>query len=221
MTATINDVAMGLRRLDWSKVKVEARNMDPDAWQSVALKDFPETRAVMNTDGSVTVRLRAELPNINFKGWGTWAEYKVTLDKAVISDHALLDTSSSNPLGWFAHNEWYRFTYYAVAQANTAAALASFGCNSSTCLSVNDPATQNVRALLVLAGRGLTGQTRPSSTLSHYLECENYDLDAHFEQRRMRNDRVMDVTLNAPWNDRLVIVDWITPSPTFPLAYVQ
>ena len=27
-------------------------------------------------------------------------------------------------------------------------------------------------------------------------------------------------TFVAPWNDRIILVDWIAPNPTFPLAYL-
>lgn len=215
MTATIDNVAMGLRTLDWSKVQVHARNMNPDAWQPVSLEPFPETRAVMNANGSVTIRVRARLPVINVMSWDTWAEYRVTLDKAVISDHALLDPATSNPLGWFVRNEWYRVNYYAVAQANTASALAAFGCDSTSCLRINDPATRNIRALLVLAGRSLSNPAgRPNGTLLDYVENQNGDLGTLYEQRPRRMSNVAITSpFFAPWNDRIILVDWDPASP--------
>jgi hypothetical protein len=34
----------------------------------------------------------------------------------------------------------------------------------------------------------------------------------------MRTSKVAIPALNAPFNDRIVLVDWIPPNPTFPLA---
>jgi hypothetical protein len=106
-----------------------------------------------------------------------------------------------------------------VAQNNTAAVLPSVGgCDSSNCLRFNDPATRNIRMLLALAGRRLDTQTRPSASLSDYLEFQNADSGTLYEQRPMRMSKLALPALNAPMNDRLVLVDWITPAPTFPLA---
>ena len=133
-------------------------------------------------------------------------------------------TSSGNDfdIGWFVRNEWFRNVYYAVADQNTPTVLpGTGGCDSSNCLRFNDSAIRNARVLLVLAGQRLAGQARPSSSFVNYLEYQNADSGTFYEQRRPRADRVPDAAINAPWNDRLVVVDWITPNPTFPLAYVQ
>ena len=109
-----------------------------------------------------------------------------------------------------------------MAAQNLPDALPSVSdCDSGNCLRFNDNSIRNTRALLVLTGRRLAGQTRPSSNFANYLEFQNADSGTFYEHRRPRADRVPDATINAPWNDRLVIVDWITPNPTFPLAYVQ
>jgi hypothetical protein len=72
--------------------------------------------------------------------------------------------------------------------------------------------------LLILAGRRLDTQTRPSATLSDYLEFQNADLGTLYEQRPVRASKTLDPTLNAPWNDRIILADWIAPNPTFPIA---
>jgi hypothetical protein len=132
-----------------------------------------------------------------------------------------LSAGTDFDIGWFARNEWYRNVYYAVAAPNLPGALPSVsGCSSTNCLSINDPATQNIRALLILAGRRLDTQTRPNATLSNYLEHQNANLDVFYEQRPVRSGKVVDPTLNAPWNDRVVLADWIAPNPTFPLGYL-
>jgi hypothetical protein len=34
----------------------------------------------------------------------------------------------------------------------------------------------------------------------------------------MRMSRILIPAINAPFNDRVVLVDWVAPAPTFPLA---
>jgi hypothetical protein len=126
-------------------------------------------------------------------------------------------------IGWFARNEWYRNFYYATAQDNTPAVLPSVGgCNSGNCLRFNDPGTRNIRALLVLAGRRLDTQVRPSAVLSNYVENQNADLGTLYEQRPARMSKIAMAPpadpIFAPWNDRVVLVDWISPAPTFPVV---
>jgi type II secretory pathway pseudopilin PulG len=122
-------------------------------------------------------------------------------------------------IGWFARNEWYRNVYYAVADQNIPDTLPSVtGCDSTNCLRFNDDTVRNTRVLLVIAGRKLDTQTRPSSNFADYIEYQNADSGTYYEQHRMRAGKV--VSGNSPWNDRLVIVDWISPGPTFPLAYL-
>jgi len=215
MTATLTNVARGLRSLDWSKGTVKARNGSSDPWTTMTLES---TLATMNSDGSVTVRIRGRLPNVDAMIWGHKALYHVSLERAVVADHALLDPNDAT-LGWFVRNEWYRTVYYAVAQANTAANLASLGCTSSSCLYFNNniAATRNIRALLVLAGSCLQTRCPPSmrhsDTLADYLEYQNADLGTVYEQRPMRASPVGVPALNAPWNDRIVLVDWDASNP--------
>lgn len=129
-------------------------------------------------------------------------------------------------IGWFVRNEWYRNIFYALAQDNTPDVLPSVGgCGSTNCLRFNDPGTRNVRALLVLAGRGLpTRVARPSSNPLAYVEDQNGDYGSLFEQRQPKTSRVAITippsTFVAPWNDRIILVDWIAPNPTFPVAYL-
>ncbi len=132
-------------------------------------------------------------------------------------------------IGWFARNEWFRNVYYAVAAPNLPDTLPSVSDCISTdedavnhnCLRYNTSGVHNTRALLVIAGRRLDTQTRPSSNFANYVEYQNADNGTFYEQRRMRSGKVIDLVANAPWNDRLVIVDWKTPVPTFPVAYAQ
>lgn len=237
MTATFTNVAMGLRALQSSRMQVYAREDGTTTWTNLA-KSY---RAEMNDGsvagrprGSATVRVWATMPNIDAMGWLTYAEFRIRIERAVIGDHALLDTSTSNAVGWFVRNQWYRNTYYAVAQQNTADVLPSIGgctLGASDCLRYIDPGRvsalgtdRNIRVLLVLAGRKLDTQTRPSSSFSNYVEYQNADGGTVYEQRTMRMSKVaMSPATDpfyAPWNDRVILVDgfpepYAAPNPLY------
>ena len=236
MTATFTNVAMGLRTLDTTRMRLEARDNDTTGpWTVVT----PSYRAEMNDGsvsgrprGSVTIRFWANLPNIDVMGWESYADFRFFIEREVIADHCLLSTTATSCAGadtsWFARNQWHRNFYYAVARNNTANVLSSTtDCvqsgseSASNCLRFNDPATRKFRALLVLTGRALATQARPSNLVSNYLEYENNSdsgLVRLFEQRPSRRDRVSVPGMNAPWNDRVVLVDWVGSSPSFPVA---
>lgn len=229
MAATFSDVAKGFRALAASPVSntlVEARdNGSTSAWVTpsptivqIKMNDGATTLpdGTLPPRGSVTIRFHATLPNIDANGWDTYADFRIRINRAVFDDHALLKKDDAT-LGWFVRNEWYRNTYYAVAQANTADGLPSLGCSaaSSNCVRFNDSGTYNIRALLVLAGRRLPTQaTRPSSDRLAYVEYQNGDTGTLYEQRPVRMSNVATSSpFYAPWNDRIILVDWDTASP--------
>lgn len=176
--------------------------------------------------GSMTIRFRATMPNIDSMGWGTIADFRMRLYRAVVTDHALLDPSNATT-GWFVRNEWYRNTYFAVAPLHTPDALPSIGCTaaSSNCMRLNDSGTFNIRALLVLAGRRLPTQgVRPSSNLLDYIDFAdpNGDNGTFYEQRALRKgSAAITSPFKAPWNDRVILVDWDPASPPNALQAVQ
>jgi hypothetical protein len=204
MTATFNNVAMGLRAIDATKMTVEARD-DTCApgcpWQAQAVT----YTATMNANGSMTIVFGATMPNIDVMGWGSYAQFRVRIDRAVIGDHAMMTTSDAT-LGWFARNEWFRQMYYATVSGYTASTLpATPACTTgASCLSITNvtpPGAQ--RALLILAGRSINGATRPSATLADYLEFGN--ATAAFESQTV--SRTVSAALKRPFNDRIVVVD--------------
>lgn len=119
-----------------------------------------------------------------------------------ITDHALTDPADA-ATGWFVRNRWYELMYYAASPSHLAGG--SLACTGSACLSVANlvPAVQG-RSLLVLAGRILPAQTaaggtRPSGTVSHYLDtATNYDGNTSFTKPAV---------ITASANDRFIIVD--------------
>jgi hypothetical protein len=177
LTVTVTNVAMGLRKLDLANLTFTAENdfnCSP-CWgqQTVA---YTATTS-LNADGSATISVvGSALPDIDSAGWGTWATYKISFNRAFIGDHALLDTANATT-GWFARNEWYRLVYYAMSPSNTAVEVAterSCSAAPADCLTVtNMTPSSSKSALLVLAGRSVNGSTRPSATLADYLEFGN------------------------------------------------
>ena len=252
MEATFTNVAMGFRTFNTSALTAHARDDNGSSTWSTA--SVSTTRRLEMNDGSVggkphgsvTARLTVTVPNINAMGWGTTAEFRLRVDRAVIADHCLLSTTvgtncAGNDTSWFVRNEWYRNVYYAVASQNTPTVLPNVGgCTKAgnNCLrfiddNITNPPSptsadtdRNIRVLLILAGRRLGTQTRPSSSLADYLEFQNNDLGTVYEQRTMRNTRVAmsppTFTIYAPWNDRAVLVDgFSTPKyPSFPATPV-
>ena len=175
VTVKINvaNVAMGLRALDLSKVTCTAVD---DAGGGDPVKTVACTASVaLQTDGSATFTVATSaLPDIVGSGWGPYANYKISIDRAAVGDHALLSSTDSTT-GWFVRNEWYRLVYYAVAQGHTAGTLPPACATGTTCLPpiTNVAPTGAQRAILILSGRSLNGLSRPSATLADYLESGN------------------------------------------------
>jgi hypothetical protein len=225
MTATASNLAMALRSLAPSNMTVEYGLIAYGAPEpgSSASGSF-------NPNGSANVILNAAVPGL-LDGLGNPlnVQFRLTADLGVLADHSLLDPTSTGPgaTGWFVRNEWYRVVYYAAAQQSTADGLSSgLGCTlaASNCLQFNN--TRNIRALLVQTGRSLSNPAgRPNGSLGDYVEYQNGDVGTPwegigtvYEQRPMRTSRILIPAINAPFNDRVVLVDWVAPAPTFPLA---
>lgn len=197
MRSRLNNAAMAMRTLDNSRTYFYYWNI----WTSSWVQWNGTATATFNNSGQATVDAVGTLPGLP---WQTW--FYVYVDRGVLADHPLL--SASDPTtGWFVRNEWFRLTYYAAAQENTADGLPTLGCTTGTnCLRLNNPGlSQNHRALLLLAGRSINSTSRPSGTLANYLEFGNNDGGTLYEQNPV--SKVVNASLKAPFNDRLVIVD--------------
>jgi hypothetical protein len=136
--------------------------------------------------------------------------YTLSVPIFVFADHPTVHdflTGGSPDTTWFLRNKWHVVSYYAVA-----AGMAPGGTNScatgTTCLNVAyhrnsagvvDAGAQ--RAILVLAGMPLTGQSRSgSSTLSNWLEGDNANGDNTFEVRSAT------LLTNRTFNDRVAVI---------------
>ena len=200
----ITNVAMGLRTLDLTKVTCTAVD---DVGNGIPAQTVACTStAAMQTDGSLTITVTTgAMPDIAASGWGTYANYKINIERTVIGDHALLDPSAS-ATAWFWRNEWYRLLYYATAATSTASQATPACTTGTNCLTVaNLTPSNNKRALLILAGRSNTGMTRPNGTLSDYLEFANADLNTEFEKQPI--SRAGNASAKRPFNDRIIVLD--------------
>lgn len=208
MSTRANNMAMALRTLAPNNMTVETGliTYGPPGPGTSATGTF-------NTDGSANLTLNGDVPG------GLNIMFRLTANLSVIADHALLDPANATT-GWFVRNEWYRLAYYAAAQQSTADGMPTYGCDSTNCLRYNASTPRNIRSSLVLAGQSLSNPAgRPNGTLADYLEYDNVDLGTRYEQRPLRRTTNV-ANPSAPFNDRLILVDWIAPNPSFPIAYL-
>jgi hypothetical protein len=154
---------------------------------------FPSVTQNLNAatgDATVTVigilQNNVEPPPIS-DGTGGVATITITLKTATF-------TNPNDPnVGWFAANQWYRQTYYAVSPGFVPGAGA--GCvalptpppvppflpPTNYCFQVNNPQPttttpyNNKQAVVIFAGRSLSNALRPNSNLPDYLEPANYN----------------------------------------------
>jgi hypothetical protein len=91
--------------------------------------------------------------------------------------YSLLAPSAGDPHYWFIRNQWYRYTYYALAPGTSAA-------QSGGTLTVNQfPTTygssNDKRFVLALMGPAVTGQARSATAaVSQYVEGDNAAITA-------------------------------------------
>jgi hypothetical protein len=78
---------------------------------------------------------------------------------------------TADPNYWFIQNEWYRYTYYAVAPGTSAAQAG--GNLTITSFPTAYGNNNDKRFVLALVGPPLTTQTRPSTAVAQYLEGAN------------------------------------------------
>jgi len=237
------NVAMALRQLDPSGVTLTTGSLS-----SLGSCSSPGTVTGISgrfrSDGAADMTMQAQASGLLGPPPGLLplsVTYCMTAPLGMFADHPLLDRNDPTT-GWFVRNEWYRLAWYAAAPMNTVDNLTGsppvpIGCvnnpppGTQNCLRFNG--TPNIRALLVLAGRSLSNPAgRPNGNLGDYLEHANCNKNLvppfvcnpgpnqAFEQRAMRTDKV-EVSappFYAPFNDRVILVDWIAPAPTFPIA---
>jgi type II secretory pathway pseudopilin PulG len=137
-----------------------------------------------STYGCTPLLTRGRIPNPG--------NYSISADCAGLADWPV----AAQPPGWYFANNWHLLTYYTVAPAcvNTTPDCAGAGF-----ITVNNTPTpsNDKRALVIVAGRALGGQTRPCAAVTDCLEdAENTNADDIY----VRN------TVSTTFNDKFVIV---------------
>ena len=178
--------------------------------------------AALDTSGTAVVTLTASAPvtaqeddsvcGIPVADASTYDCYRYTVSVPIFlfadhgNVHTFLDTGSPDT-SWFLRNKWHLVSYYAVA-AGVAPGGSSSCTTASTCLNVTYHVDNNgvsddgkQRAILILAGRALSGQTRSgSSALGNWLEGANAGGISPFELRSAT------LTANRTFNDRIAVL---------------
>lgn len=164
----------------------------------------------IDSAGSVAPSFSGALPTIAGCFITCSTTRMVTIPITVFGDHYFLSPVATDAWWWFFNSNWHQLTYYAVAPNHTPAG-ATHACSdvaTVTCITVNGPSssTSKPRAILMLAGRTLTGAARPNGTLSDFIDTVsapsvagtvNRDLDTVFYK----------ATTSAAYNDRFIVVD--------------
>lgn len=159
--------------------------------------------ATMNNDGSAAVTLTGTT-TVTYSGslvsgllcgltslllLGTFGCHQASLAVPVLllADHPILNPNNGT-YGWYLRNKWHEVTYYAVAtNYSPTVRPGQPACTTGTnCLSVANVAPAGAqRAIAILMGRGINGQSRPSASLADYLEFGN--AGASYEKQTVRD----------------------------------
>jgi type II secretory pathway pseudopilin PulG len=139
------------------------------------------TLATSPVDGTAQVVFTGRLQNPDTPPTGTGGTVTITIN--VPAYQPFTNPLDAN-LGWFAANEWFRQTYFAVSAGflpgggNSCNPLPSPPSSPPLCLQVNNlrPSYANAKdkqVIVVLAGRSLSNSARPSTNLPDYFESAN------------------------------------------------
>lgn len=171
------------------------RAFNPSAALAAGATSLNWYEGYLDYDGSGWIYAEVVLPDRAVDGT-QWFNLPISF----LADHSLLDPNDA-ATGWFVRNQWQRFAFYAISEGfapgwNSQCNVAG----NPACLTVNTPSTPagGRRAVVVLAGRSLGGQARPSANLADYLDTtENRDGNTTFELK----------PVNATFNDRVITID--------------
>lgn len=137
---------------------------------------------VLRGDGDADITTEWLLPSKSCNSSFCYT-FTITIPIGLIMDHAVV-SSADGVTGWFISNGWHKLTYYAISSGNAPGSSGSCVAGGSpACLTVNGSSgTTSPNAILILAGRNIGANARPSSTLADYLESANADgADTVFE----------------------------------------
>ena len=198
--ATATAVAMALKQFDPARITVRVREESSATWQPASAT----LTGQFNGDGSATISAAATVAALPLASY----VFEITADIGALADHALLDSSTASSTGWFVRNQWHQLAYYAIAPPHAASGAAPRACTETplTCLEIANlaPAGKQ-RAVLILVGRALAGQSRPSASVADFLEFGNAASPAALERQPVST--AIAAALKKPFNDRILVVD--------------
>jgi hypothetical protein len=204
------------------------KQFQPEAPMPGVLPSGRTLKGTLNADNTATITLTgnvdASTPASNLSGFVDSLLCSLTapltfslgckqgtirVPHTILVDHRIND-SGNQQYGWFVRNRWHQLSYYAVVPGMVPGGSAS--CSpGSDCLTITDahlPDSQKnrYRSLIVIAGRGLSGQTRSGSTNpSDWFEGENADFSAGHDLTYVTRELAM--TVNRSFNDRIAVID--------------
>jgi hypothetical protein len=220
--ATANNVGMAMRQIN---VNAAVTNIDAGSLAVVTVGGASPRPSISSSSGSATVRLSATatppaagslvsnllcgISGILSLFFGC-AQHTVAVPITLFADHPILDPTATGAgaLGWFLRNRWHEVAYYAIAPGFAPSGAKSC-VDGTTCLTVANHRTAagvvdagKQRAIIVLTGRALAGQARPTSNPIDYLEGANADGNVYaFETRSVA------LVGNRSFNDRIAVLD--------------
>jgi hypothetical protein len=209
LTAEASNVGRAMRQLNsaatMTNVNTAGRTLTGQLLSTAAATLTLAATADQTAGGGSTGATGDALCNTSLAWFQVCRQETFTVPITVLADHQILDTSDST-YGWFVRNKWHEVSYYVVQSGFVPGGVRS--CTDSTsCLTVNNHTTSagvsdagKQRALILLAGRTLTGATRPNATLTDWFEGANADGVTPFEARSTT------LVGNRTFNDRVAVL---------------
>jgi len=203
ITGTVKDVGMGFwRPYDPTTGINKTSNCTQEVCVRVSISGtnwYYPASSIMNNVQVILGPLDSNgMATITFIGTVTsgWIPNRIQF-----STSGLPDYSSSTLLpSWFASNNWQDVMYYAVSpgytpgDGNSCIALPG----TPSCLTINGSNGGNdKRAVVVMTGNALSGQTHPSGSIANYLEDENVTPANSIYENKTRTGN---------FNDQVIIV---------------
>jgi hypothetical protein len=191
LDATAANVGMALKQLN---AATPMTNVDAAGRSASATMNNDGSAAVTLTgtttvtySGSLVGGLLCGLTSLLLLGTFGCHQASIAVPVLLLADHPILNPNNAT-YGWYLRNKWHEVTYYAVAtNYSPTVRPGQPACTTGTnCLSVANVAPAGgQRAIAILMGRGINGQSRPSASLADYLEFGN--AGASYEKQTVRD----------------------------------
>ena len=191
LDATAANVGMALRQLNTA---TPMTNVDTAGRSASAILNNNGSAAVtlngtttVTYSGSLVGGLLCGLTSLLLLGTFGCHQASIGVPILLLADHPILNPNNGT-YGWYLRNRWHEVTYYAVApNYSPAVRPGQPACTTGTnCLNVANVAPNGAqRAIAILTGRGINGQSRPSALLADYLEFGN--AGANYEKQNVRD----------------------------------